>query len=309
MIQALKSFDPISAAGVLARAALSVGYVDDPVGGTTKVDEDLIARVIEEARTQLGLSVDDNDHDSFDKIADLLDAEAEKLATARNTESALFRLAERGDLPSDLYEINIIQNVMDVYRKGFPLEKEIIETTIRSPTLEQHYGPKRKPNEPAMISLFLKSFRTTWPLKNFWMIVAAQRVGLRLDVHQAWRIYPSAVKLDGAKTPIDWLRSFADAYGFEIEVDGKRGHFFLWAHGPIPDSLSFKPPISKKPTATPELRAQISRFTDRDPTTQIETAAFILAIDVEKYLKTIKEMNVRRADILERFVSKPRPHD
>jgi hypothetical protein len=98
---------------------------------------------------------------------------------------------------------------VDVYRKDFPLEKDIIETTIRSPTLEQHYGAKRKPNEPVMISLFLKSFRTTWPLKNFWMIVAAQRVGLRLDVHQAWRVYSSAVKLDGAKTPIDWLRSFA----------------------------------------------------------------------------------------------------
>jgi hypothetical protein len=102
MIQAVKSFDPISAAGVLARAALSVGYVDHPVGGTTKADEHLIARVIEEARTQLGLSVDDNDPDSFEKIADLLDAEAEKLAAPRNTESALFRLAERGDLPSDL---------------------------------------------------------------------------------------------------------------------------------------------------------------------------------------------------------------
>jgi hypothetical protein len=209
MIQAVKSFDPISAAGVLARAALSVGYVDHPVGGTTKADEHLIARVIEEARTQLGLSVDDNDPDSFEKIADLLDAEAEKLAAPRNTESALFRLAERGDLPSDLYEINILPNVVDVYRKDFPLEKDIIETTIRSPTLEQHYGAKRKPNEPVMISLFLKSFRTTWPLKNFWMIVAAQRVGLRLDVHQAWRVYSSAVKLDGAKTPIDWLRSFA----------------------------------------------------------------------------------------------------
>jgi hypothetical protein len=32
---------------------------------------DLIARVIEEARTQLGLSVDDNDPESFEKIADL----------------------------------------------------------------------------------------------------------------------------------------------------------------------------------------------------------------------------------------------
>jgi hypothetical protein len=307
MIQAVKSFDPVVAAGLLARAALSVGYIDDPAGGTTEAEQNLIARVIEEACTRLGLSIDDKDPDSFEKIADLLDAEAEKLAAPRNTESALFRLAERGDLPSDLYEINIVPNVVDVYRKGFSLEKDIIETTVRSPTLEQHYGPIRKPNEPVMISLFLKSFRTPWPLKNFWMIVAAQRVGLRLDVHQAWRIYPSAVKLDGAKTPIDWLRSFADAYGFEIELDGKKGHFFLLARGPIPDTFSFKQPIAKKKTATQELKAQISRFADRDPITQIETAALLVAIDVEKYLRTIKEKRVRRSDILERFVPKPRP--
>jgi hypothetical protein len=307
MIHAVKSFDPISAAGVLARAALSVGYVDDPVGGATKEEEELVTRVIDEARAQLGLSADDNDPDSFEKIADLLDAEAEKLAAPRNTESALFRLAERGDLPSDLYEINIIPNVVDVYRKDFALEKEIIETTIRSPALEQHYGAMRKPSEPVMISLFLKSFRTKWPLKNFWMIVAAKRVGFRLDVHQAWRIYPTVVKLDGVKTPIDWLRRFADVYGFEIEVDGKKGHFFLLAQGPIPDKLTFQQPIGKK--RKPELKAQISRFTDQDPITNRQTAAFIVAIDVEKYLQTLKELGVRRDDIMERFVPAPQARD
>jgi hypothetical protein len=139
------------------------------------------------------------------------------------------------------------------------------------------------------------------------MIVAAQRVGFRLDVHQAWRIYPSAVKLDGVHTPIDWLRKFADTYGFEIEVDGEKGHFFLLAQGPIPEKLSFQPPVSKGRKI--ELKAQISRFTDRDPITNRDTAAFIVAIDVGKYLKTLKELGVRRDDILERFVPAPQARD
>jgi hypothetical protein len=231
MINAVKSFDPVTAAGILSRAALSVGYLDDPIGDNSisrraKDDNELIARVIDEARDQLGLTPDDNDPNSFDKIADLLDEEAEKLASPRNTKAALFRMAARGDLPSDLYEIEIIPNVADIYGKQFALEKELIETTIRAPNLEQHYGPSSKPNEPTMISLFLKSFQTTWPLRNFSIVVAAQRDGFRLVVHQAWRIYPSVVKLDGVGTPIDWLRKFADVYGSEIEVEGKKGHFF-----------------------------------------------------------------------------------
>lgn len=135
------------------------------------------------------------------------------------------------------------------------------------------------------------------------MIVAAQRVGFRLDVHQAWQIYPSVVKLDGVRTPIDWLRQFAAAYGFEIDVDGKKGHFFLLSQGPIPDTLTFQQPAGKK------YKAQISRFTYRDPATNHETAALILAIDVEKYLQTLKEKSVRRDDILERFVPAPQPRD
>jgi hypothetical protein len=102
MINAVKSFDPITAAGILSRAALSVGYLDDPVGRpinyNVKNANELIARVIDEAREHLGLSSDDNNPDTFDKIADLLDQEAEKLeklASPRDTQAALFRMAAR----------------------------------------------------------------------------------------------------------------------------------------------------------------------------------------------------------------------
>ena len=56
-------------------------------------------------------------------------------------QSALGRLAERGDLPSDLYKIDIVREVSGVYEKYFSLEKRIIETTIRSPDVEQHWPP------------------------------------------------------------------------------------------------------------------------------------------------------------------------
>ena len=48
---------------------------------------------------------------------------SDRLLAPPDTESALARLAERGDFPSDLYEINIIANVADIYGNRFDLEK------------------------------------------------------------------------------------------------------------------------------------------------------------------------------------------
>jgi len=300
MIKAIQSFDPTTAAGLLARAALSVGYINNPL---IQSEADLFAKVVEEVRSQLGIEADQNDPETIQRIADFLDQESDKLLQPPNTESAIRRLAERGELPSDLYEINIIPNVQEVYGKGFPLEKEIIETAIRAPTLEQHYGPPRGPHEPAMISLFVRSFRTTWPLKDFSVVVAGQREGLVLHVHQAWRVYPQKVNLQGVKTPVDWLRKFADAYGAELEVQGRKGHFFLIGEGPIPNSFSFRPPESRK-----ERLYVISRFVQKEPSGN-EKSALILAIDAEKYRNTLDELGVRRENILDRFVPAPRARD
>jgi hypothetical protein len=104
MIQAVKSLDRLKAAGVLARAALSVGYAENPFGNTLIDQEnDLLAKIIAEARTRLALTPDDNRSETFEKIADFLDQESDELLSPPDTSAALFRLAERGDLPSDLY--------------------------------------------------------------------------------------------------------------------------------------------------------------------------------------------------------------
>src|SRR5262249_12968552 len=160
-----------TAAGLLARGALSVGFINNAL---IESESELFAKVIEEALAQLRVGIDDNDPETIERIADLLDRESDKRLQPPITESALKRLAERVELPADLDESNIIPNVQDVYGKRYPLEKEIIETAIRAPTLEQHYGPPGDPHEPSMISLFVGSFRTTWPLKDFSVVVAGQ---------------------------------------------------------------------------------------------------------------------------------------
>jgi hypothetical protein len=300
MIKALEQLDKTSAAGLLARAALSLGYSDNPTAPFIEGEADIRSSVINEARARLGLDRDDYRPETIEKIADYLDDESDKLLRPPDTKAALARLAERGDLPSDLYEINIVPTVVEVHGKDFPLEKEIIETAIRAPTLEQHFGPARKLPEPAMISLFARAFRTRWPLKDFVMLVAGQRDGFRLDVHQAWRIYSSRVDVKGAKTLVDWLSRFADVYGAEIEVEGKKGHFFRFATGHIPNSFNIALPAGKSRNIT------ISRFTQKDSVTGIEQSALVVAIDLERYRKMLDALHVKRTDMLDEFVGPPR---
>jgi hypothetical protein len=295
MIEALETkFGRSAAAGLLARAALSLSYVEED-----GEDGIIAAQLIDETRDRLGISREDNAPETLSRIADFLDSESDKLLSPTNTDLALGRLAERGDLPSDLYEINIIKNVSDIYGSKFQLEKSLIETTIRDFAQEQHYGPPRKSHEPAMISLFGRPFRTKWPLKNFVMLVAAQREGFKLHVHQAWRLYPSKVKMAGANTQVQLLQRFADVYGAEIEINRKKDHFFLFSATPAPNTLKIAVPRNK-----PQ-KIIISQFIQKDSEGR-HNSALIVAVDVNKYKMTLRAFDVSREDIIDEFAKAPK---
>jgi hypothetical protein len=301
MIKAVEGLKPIDAVGLLARATLSLSYLDNATGTVREGEETLRRRIVEEVRSRLGLAGDDYTESAIERMGDVLDAETDALLAPPDTNSALTRLAERGDLPSDLYEIDIIPTVADQLGKRFALEKEVIETTIRAPTVEQHFGPARGPHEPAMISLFLRTFRTRWPYKDFSMLVAGGRDGFRLQVHQAWRIYPARVNVAGLATLVDWLRRFAEVYGAKIEIDGKEDNFFLFVNGNVPNSMKWQVP--------PKTTYVISRFFRRDPITNAEQSALVVAVNVNKYLGTLDELGVKREDILDEFVPAPRARE
>src|ERR1700722_18006356 len=84
-----------------------------------------------------------------------------------------------------------------------------------------------------MISLFAREFKTPWPFKDFMMLVAGGREKLTLNVHQAWRLYPAFVDTRGADL-VDILHRFADVYGIDLDIDGKKDRFFRWASRVLP---------------------------------------------------------------------------
>ena len=92
MIKALEGLDRTVAAGVLARAALSLGYVDNPSVSLKSDDERIYTTVVNEARAKLGLADDDYSPEAIEQLSDFLDAQSDELLTPPDTQSALVPL-------------------------------------------------------------------------------------------------------------------------------------------------------------------------------------------------------------------------
>ena len=68
------------------------------------------------------------------------------------------------------------------------------------------------------------------------------------------------VSLEGVVTPVDYLRRFAEYYGAEIEIEGKKGHFFLLVDGPISNTVKLQQRVNRGR----EESTMITRFSQRD---------------------------------------------
>lgn len=289
MISILEKFDKRTALGILARAALALESEGNPAASVVAKDESAIrAALIREARSRLGLAPDDNTPESVEKLGDFLDEESDKLLEPFDTHVALERLAERGDLPSDLYQIVIIPNISQLHGKNMELEARLIEATIRNPDREHHYGPPTAAGTPYMISLFAKQFRTPWPFKNFTMLVAADRQKLTLTVHQAWRLYSAYVD-DRGSDLVELLHRFADVYGIDLQIGNKKDHFFLWSENVLPQKIQIESKGRRQ-------EFTVSQFT-QDFLSNEPQAALIVAIDLDKYRALLKQMWVPAEDI------------
>jgi hypothetical protein len=299
MIEVLEKLDTRTAVGVLARAALALESDGNPAAKVRIDDEERIRDALwQAARGHLGIGAEDRRPEAIERVGDWLDELSEELLGAPDTPSVLARLAERGDLPSDLYEIQIVENVLDIYKSETSLQKKLIEATVRSPDLEQHYGLPETSEVPALVSLFSRSFRTRWPAKDFSLIVAAQRgEGLILHINQAWRIYPLFVNTKGTGNDlVRVLEKFADLYGADIQLGGRKGHFFVFVDEPMPKSFSI--PVGRAAGNRRRIDINVSGFQQIDPENGREKAALVVSIDTQQYQTDLKRMAVREDQIL-----------
>ena len=293
MIEVLRHFDARTAIGILARAALSLDGLDNPASQAILDNEMLIRReLLAAARLRAGVSDADHSPEAIEKIGDVLDLEADGLAGPFDMQAALKRLAEGGNLPTDMYDISFNPGFLEQMEDWAPFEKELIEITIRHPHQQQHFARSASPKEPSLASLFYRRFKTKWPFKDFNLLVVASRNGLMLEINQSWRIYSHLLDTDGSTSLVDILRRFANTYGSRIQWEGKTGSFFLTVDNPLPREFTYKIAVDaneKKSVGVAQLA------THQDGKT---TASLVVAIDLLHYHDVLNRMRVRRDEII-----------
>lgn len=297
MSDTLRHLGGWTAAGVLARAALAL---DDPMNPAANAilegEWDFRARILAQARENIGLATGDDSPEAIEKLGDFLDQQAEQLIGPPDINSALRRLAEAGSLPSDMYEIRVDPGIKDwMGRARYHLELALIEKTIRQPDIQQHFARASNVREPSLASLFFRRFKTRWPFKDFGMLVVGSRDSLILNIGQAWRIYPALLDVTGAKNLVEMLRIFTTKYGFKVSWEGRTGSFFLTVDEPLPSQFNYRLDGVRPGHNHMVIASVIQHRSGR------ATAALVAAVDLEKYDKDLNKMAVAPDQIIDDF--------
>lgn len=290
MIGALQQFDQVTAAGILARAALAIE--ENPAGSLRLPNEQQVREALfAEALAANGIRPDDRQPETMARLGEILDAELDTLIEPRDSKAVLERLSARGDLPSDLFKVNVVPNIANFHRAKFKRELKLVERTVWSPDREQHFGPHPSgPEHPFLISLFAKQFVDVHPAHTFTMLVAGQRLGTSLIVHHAWRVYPADIDLRGAGTLVDVLRRFSEQYGVELVLGGKLGQFVLANEfpGKVDELKSAIRSDAGEKDKKGKSEIMISIFWQSSPVTGLMQGALGTAIDLVKYRRLLK---------------------
>jgi hypothetical protein len=197
-------------------------------------------------------------------------------------------LSAKGELPSDLYQIVIDDQVMDLFGKRGPSERKMIEATVRRPDHQQHFIPEdADSSRTPLISLFSKFFENRYSNKNFTMLLAAQREGLTVYIRQAWRVYADRTKAPISNELVELLRRFSDDIGFNVRLDGAVGKFFLNVEVPQNWSLTDSVEIRLDDNVAESkgkggFKCMLAHFDKREPDGK-RSSSLVYAINLLRY--------------------------
>lgn len=295
MISVLKQFKPRTAAGILARTALFLDDETNPAARSHVENEHAVRHaLLQEVRNALGVPASDNSAETNERIGDVLDKELDLIAGETDVNHVLVDLATKGAIPSDLYQIEVVDNVKDIYEPKWHQERRQIFQTVENADQEQHFSADPESGEPPLVSLFAKVFADKFPYRSFTMLVVGHRGdGVKLHVHQAWRLYADAIPLEGASDLVDLLRRFSEQFGLYIEVDGVRTKFSLnknLKEDRTSGTIHVPPvygPDSKGRRVEKEVTFVLSNFMVHRPDGTI-SATMTNAIDKERYLSMLR---------------------
>jgi hypothetical protein len=289
MIEALKGLDRTAALGVLSRAALAIlsSAANPSAQPVLEHEAELREQLISEVANRIGLSPDLADQHVRDKLSDALDEEAEILDLPVDSEAALTRMSERGELPSDVFDVLVNPALRGVYGDAMEQEQQYILLTVRSPEAEEH--SRISPDRTLLVSLFGRRFPAQPRRAGFYHLVAGERSsGTKLDVTQAWRIYEDEIDLISVRTLIGALELFAERYGVTVKSGNHIGRFIPWA-------LPNKPILETVETVSPRYLVRSSMFVKVRPDGYQEVA-FASRINLTVYSGLMHRRDALRRD-------------
>ncbi len=289
----ISSFDPVSAAGILARASMHLDDDANPAGeGRVAGEAEIRDRIMRQLRAFLGVRESDTSEHTRALLVDALDEAAEELLSPTDEQATLASLSNKGELPSDLYLVVLDSAVQEYLGSHFESESILVRQTVQSPDREQHFNAGADGEQGAtdvkntLISLFSRFFLSKFPARSFTLLVTGQRYGMTMRVVQALRIYSDVVDLNGTKDLLDMLQRFTNRFGTDVAInDSKPSAFLVSEHTPDADNkLSWDFAIQKSEAKGD--RIWVSQFGGRLPG-QNAFKAITTAINLDKYLRFV----------------------
>lgn len=274
----------ITAAGFLARAALGLHEGNNPAATPQVPDEpEIRAEFLAELGSRLKDVREDEEVEALDAA---LDVEIDALLGAIDEATIFGKLANEGQLPSDLYKVEIHSDIVGFWGLQFGHEKPSILATVSESDAKQHLGADAKTGDATLVSLFTKHFSDRrFPGRNFTMLVAGLREGDRFIVHQAWRVYSDQVDLQGTTSLVEVLERFAQRFGVNLNIGQVTGKFILKADVLRPEDVNFNIADGIVHSGTHQVYLFAANRRDAKRGTFVSLA---LAIDLHRYRNALR---------------------
>jgi hypothetical protein len=218
MLNTLKQYDNLTANAMLAHTAFFLD--NDPVLSTLKPienEEAIRERLFNEICRKLNIpSVLGNER----IVIDYLDDEIEKSTqiSPKEQKAVLTRLSDKGDLPTDLYNVKLDDNT-----KVIGVKEPLIKETIKHPDMVYNFSA-----DASKVSVFAKFYRDKFSFNNFFLLIIGERSGLDFIVNQVWKLYNDMLSNKEAGA-LDLLKAFVNNFGVDVEFKGEVSRFFLSA--------------------------------------------------------------------------------
>lgn len=273
-----------------------------------KEETETINSVINEIKSILKISNDDYSTSAQTKIFSFLSKEISNIALSdANIGKVKERLGGKGELPLEQYRIIFDKNFVSSEALGE--RKSNVRDIVLKPDNFTHLNAKYlllDDDYKYGTTLLTKLILTKKPQDKFIQIVVAGRQGDVLNILGTLRAYFTEVELNDLISPMDILKAFIKTYGltFRIgnlttklinndvaEIEAKQGH------------MNFKVLDGHKGNFyLPVMSGNQSGFVGtNNANTNLSEILLAFAVDISKYIRTLKKHNVYISGDLSRF--------